>query len=137
MRLQNQSLNSITEYAEIIAESITHYELNKEAVNTINSVTGLNIEENKPVKNVEYVGKVDVNSTEIQPCCNLCNKRYTTFAALNIHHASIHEGITYPCDSCNYKPATKGHLSRHIKAVHDGIRQPCDQCNKILMIEVL
>ena len=97
MRLQNQSLNSITEYAETIAESITHYELNKEAVNTINSVTGLNIEENKPVKNVKYVGKVD------------------------IHHASIHEGVTYPCDSCNYRPATKGHLSRHIKAVHDGI----------------
>ena len=78
-----------------------------------------------------------MNSAEIQPYCNLCNKRYTTFVALNIHHASIHKGITYPCDSCNYKPATKGHLSRHIKAVHDGIRLPSDQCNKILMMEVL
>ena len=61
---------------------------------------------------------------------NLCNKRYTTFAALNIRHASIHEGVTSPCDSCNYKPATRGPLSRHVKAVHDGIRLPCDQCNK-------
>ena len=78
-----------------------------------------------------------MNSTEIQPYCNLCNKRYTTFASLNIHHASIHEGVTYPCYSCKYKLATKGHLSRHIKAVHDGIRLPSDQCNKILMMEVL
>ena len=124
LRPQKSFPHSITEYAETIAESITHYELNKEAVNTINSVTGLNIEENKPVKNVEYVGKVDVNSTEIQPYCNLCNKRYTTFASLNIHHASIHEGVTYPCYSCKYKLATKGYPSRHIKAVHDGIRLP-------------
>ena len=40
LRPEKSFPHSITEYAETIAESITHYELNKEAVNTINSVTG-------------------------------------------------------------------------------------------------
>ena len=51
--------------AETIAESITDYELKEE------------VEENKPVKNIEYVGIVDVNNTEIQPYCNLCQVYYT------------------------------------------------------------
>jgi len=86
----------------------------------------------RPIKNaIEQVqSETNVDSAETEFRCEICSKVYLTIGGLNIHKASVHEGINYPCERCGKEFSQRANLIRHINAVHEKIRSQCELCEK-------
>jgi len=72
--------------------------------------------------------KAVTKSDSLYPC-DVCGKRFSYKASLNLHKSSIHDGIKYPCIQCNHIFANLGNLRRHTKSIHDGVKYPCNDCH--------
>ena len=60
--------------------------------------------------------------------CDVCDKKYKTSGALNLHFTSLHSGNTFKCDICPSRFTQKGYLKTHIESIHNGNTFKCDIC---------
>ena len=59
--------------------------------------------------------------------CNICNKTYSSWHALNYHKRSAHEGIQHDCQQCDKKFKLKGSLKAHM-LVHTNVQRQMYAC---------
>jgi len=116
-----------------------HTRCGQKRVSTVEGPSGIKYNIN-PVKKVksEITSNIvlkensekSINTAETEFRCEICNKVYTKLGALNIHKASVHEGITYPCERCGKAYSQAVNLKRHIMSVHENSQFPCELCGK-------